>query len=94
MKYNDGMKKLTIKQKQEIELVCYSVVTHLFAMMHNPKYRGSAFTWEKFPEMMRSQCASRAFMNLVLSADTKAVEAYAGDFGFKVATKMVTTMQE
>jgi hypothetical protein len=57
---------LSAKKQMEISLVCHATVGNWMASMCNPKNRGSAFTWDKFPAMMEKQCRDQ-FLSVPMS---------------------------
>jgi hypothetical protein len=58
---------LSAKKQMEISLVCHATVGNWMASMCNPKNRGSAFTWDKFPAMMAKQCRGQVFLQVPMS---------------------------
>jgi hypothetical protein len=67
----------------------------MFAMMHNPRYRGPSFTWTNFPEMMRENCRVQVFVSVVSpKKQEKECEEYAAQMGFNIADTLVATMTE
>lgn len=85
---------LSAKLQNQVALVAYATVSHLFATFHNSKMRGSNFTWEKFPELAESQVATQAFMPIVAPTKKiqKEVEEHAKKTGKQIAEKMVQLM--
>lgn len=43
--------------KAQVTIACYALVMGRFADMLNPEMRGRNFSWERFPEMMKSTCS-------------------------------------
>lgn len=58
---------LSDKKKMQISLVCHATVGNWMAAMCNPKKRGSAFTWEKFPDMMAEHCRDQVYLSVPVS---------------------------
>lgn len=86
---------LSDKKKMEISLVCHATVGNMMATMCNPKYRGSAFTWEKFPEMMEEHCRQQITLSLHMSEDLKErCLEFAGQTGREIATSWVKRLTE
>ena len=91
------MKNIILGPKIQNQIVqfCYAHVGHMFAMMHNPKYRGPLFTWIKFPEMMRESCRVQVFISVDCSKNKEAkCGEYAAQTGFVIASTWVATMME
>jgi hypothetical protein len=86
---------LSNKKMIEISLVCHATVGSMLATMINPKYRGAAFTWDCFPEMMAEHCKTQVFMSVLI---TKRLQAqcleYAEKTGREIALRWVKTMTE
>lgn len=86
---------LSQQRRSQIELICYATVGGMMASMCNPKYRGSNFTWEKFPEMMEGFCEVHVLGADILSFKThdEGIE-YAKSFSKQLAERWVRTMTE
>ena len=86
---------LSNKKMMEISLVCHATVGSMMATMINPKYRGTAFTWEKFPEMMAGHCKSQVFMSVLMTERQRALcFEHAEKTGREIALRWVKTMTE
>lgn len=81
------------KKRLEIANVCYANVAGEFAAMHNPKYRGSNFTWERFIE----RCKSNADLWMMIHhvrGNKQEINETAKQYASEIATTLVTRMQE
>lgn len=89
-------KKLSEKTIMLIDLLCYSVVSHWFSAMHNSKYRGECFTWDKFPDMMEKQCKGSLYISVSLpkSVNKKSVELYVKKRAREISEFLVKNMRE
>ena len=82
------------KQKQlEIANICYANVAGDFAMFTNPKYRGSNFTWEKFPEMCERLADSWMFIHGV-DGPKDVINALAKQYAREIAERLVSIMND
>lgn len=86
---------LSAKKQMEISLVCHATVGNWMASMCNPKNRGSAFTWDKFPAMMEKQCRGQVFLTVPMSdrLRERCLE-HAEQTGRKIAENWVREMIE
>ena len=76
--------------EKDIIISCYATISELFAMMHNPKYRGPNFTWENFPEMTKSLCEAKIHISVVYKSKYKnEVEKFAGKCALDIANVLV-----
>ena len=89
------IKMLPKSVQSNVALSCYAIVANRFAEFHNPKYRGSKFNWDNFPEMMKSSCANGIFLNVnIPEKHTEAAKIHASDIGFKIAEQLIKLMKE
>jgi hypothetical protein len=81
---------LSGKDCDQISLHCHCIVCHFFAMMCNPKSRGSKFTWSRFPDMVASHCDTQIWINEVVSKKKMLLgRAHAIKTGKEIAEKMI-----
>ena len=86
---------LSNKKMMEISLVCHATVGSMMATMMNPRYRGAAFTWEMFPEMMAEHCKSQVFMSVLMTERQQVLcFEHAEKTGREIASSWVKTMTE
>lgn len=79
-----------MSKKDQIELLCYSYISSMFAMFHNPRYRGKNFTWDKFPEMCVTHCQEQIFLSLNISPKfEKRYKNIAKAISLEIANRMV-----
>jgi hypothetical protein len=65
----------------------------MFKDLQNPKFQGEAFTWEKFPDMMKSLAQGytpATFYNLS-GEKLEKVEEIVGELAFNLAKEKVDT---
>jgi uncharacterized coiled-coil protein SlyX len=79
------------KQEQQIEELAQNIVNTMFNDFQKPNFRGAAFTWEKFPEMMKSLAQSYAPATFYTVSGEKlaVVEKAVGELAFKLAQEKV-----
>lgn len=83
------------KTKNAISLFCYATVSHMFAAMHNPRYRGDKFTWEGFPDWMESKCVAEVHVSVLYpEKQKKEVKEHAALTGKRIAQELVKIMEE
>jgi hypothetical protein len=86
---------LSAKLQNQVALLCYATVSHLFASFHNPRMRGEHFTWDMFPDIAAGQCQTQAFVNVVCSKKVRPeVDAHAEMTGREIAQQLVRWMTE
>lgn len=86
---------LPINLQNKIALGCYAIVSNMFASFLNPRYRGSNFKWENFPEMMKEHCERHVFLNTEIpKKHEKLAKEHAMKTGFQIAENLVKKMQE
>lgn len=85
-------KILSATRKLEIALHTNSMVATQFALFQNPNNRGSAFTWERFIDMMTRNAEIGSKLNLVLA--TPKESDYAVQIARTEATRLVKLLQE
>lgn len=78
-------------KKKDVALACYAMVSGVFAMMHNPKYRGPNFTWDNFSSMMGEHCKTQIFIHI--KQCNKEIEEYAKECGVEIAERLVYRME-
>lgn len=76
------------KKKLEIANICYANVSSDFAMMQNPKYQGSKFTWEGWVARVQREADLWLILNDV-KGNTKANEALARKYAKEIAERLV-----
>jgi len=81
---------MTVTRRAKIEHICYVCVSHSFAKFHDKKNQGPAFTWERFPEMMKWYCLDQARMQCH-ARDVKRdeIDEYASWFGKQLAERFM-----
>lgn len=81
------------KQEQQIEQLAQNIVNTMFKDFQKPSFRGPAFTWEKFPEMMKSlaQGYTPATFYKISGEKLAKVEEAVGELAFKLAQEKVDT---
>lgn len=84
---------MTPEKQNAISLFCYVAVSGLFATFHNPKMRGSEFTWDKFPEMMERHCRTMYPIQTGDFLDKEAEVAHAARTGREIAEHLVDLMR-
>jgi hypothetical protein len=81
--------KLPLTKTYLIDIVCYATVNNIFAEMCNPKNQGTWFSWDKFPDIAKSQCRGQVFLANIKYKDQDAVYEYAEDIGYEIAKDMM-----
>lgn len=83
---------MTKNQQDRVALICHAIVCHRFAEMHNPKYRGTNFSWDDFPQDMGDFCETH--LPLHVENPTDEMKAHARETGEELAERMVGWMTE
>lgn len=83
---------MTKHEQNFVALVCHAIVCHRFAEMCNPRYRGSNFSWDDFPESMGELCSAELFTQIENPTDE--MKAHARETGEELAERMVQWMTE
>ena len=72
------------------ERVSSAYVDRMFEEMQSPENQGSAFTWEKFPTLVKRLVEANLFMHYAkVPANFDATKALAGQHAFEYATELV-----
>ncbi len=81
------------KQEKQIENLATNIVEKMFIDFQNPKFQGPSFTWEKFPEMMKSlaQGYTPATFYKLSGEKLAKVEEDVGKLAFELAQEKVNT---
>lgn len=79
-------------KKKDVALACYAIVSGMFAMMHNPRFRGPNFKWDEFAESMGERCEVDIF--IYVHPCTDEMKAYAKQCGAEIAERLVSRMKE
>jgi hypothetical protein len=79
-------------KKKDVSLACYAIVSGMFAMMHNPRYRGPEFNWDEFVEWMGEKCEVDIF--IYVHPCTDEAKEYAKQRGSEIAATLVSRMKE
>lgn len=86
------MKELSKSRQKDVALVCHALVGSMFAMMHNPRFRGPNFKWEEFAEYMGERCETELF--IYVHPCTDKMKEYAKKCGSEIAARLVSRMSE
>lgn len=84
------MQKMT-KQQEQIDTLAGNIVNEMFKTFQDASNRGDAFTWEKFPEMMRKLASAYAPMTFykISGKRLEKVEHEVGQRAFELAEQKV-----
>ncbi len=86
---------IPIRLRNKITISCYAMVSGLFADMHNPKCRGSKFSWDNFADMAGCHCEANIFVHIPVPDKYKtAVQQNAKILGLTIAQTLVQRMTE
>ncbi|MBB4865427.1 hypothetical protein HNP46_004308 [Pseudomonas nitritireducens] len=85
--------KLSDKVKIQSALFCYSYVSHSFASMQNPKYRGEKFSWETWPKWISDGAGIHVYVNVNCPESVShLLEKHAKETALKIASDLVDLM--
>jgi hypothetical protein len=79
-------------KKKDVALACHALVGSMFAMMHNPRFRGPNSKWEEFASWMGERCETELFIYLYPCTDE--MKSYAKQCGSEIAARLVSRMKE
>jgi hypothetical protein len=79
-------------KKKDVALACYAIVSGMFAMMHNPRFRGPNFNWDEFAESMGERCEVDIF--IYVHPCNEEMKKYAKQCGSEIAERLVSRMKE
>jgi hypothetical protein len=86
---NKAQYKLPITKTYVIDIICYAAVSGMFADMCNPNNQGAWFSWNKFPDMAKSQCRAQVFLANIKYKNQDVVYEYAEAIGYEIASDMI-----
>ena len=76
------------------EQVSKAIADSMFQDMQNPEFRGRAFTWDKFPTMVKGMVEANLFLYYKKTpADLEALKEQAGRHAFDYASALVAENQ-
>lgn len=82
-------------KKKDVALACYALTSSIFAMMHNPRYRGPNFKWEGFANMMEEKCEAEIFIYVNRGKyKVDDIRSYAKECGREIAEGLVSKMSK
>ena len=83
------------KDADRVSLHCHAVAVDLFPAMHNPKYRGSNFSWDNFPDMLGRKCRDQVSIMIDIGpTPKKLIQDYSYAVGLDIGKNMVKLMTE
>lgn len=81
--------------QKDLTIICYAIVSSLFATSCNPKSIGPNFTWEKFPKYAQDYCQKHLCLNIDIPKihEDNAYE-FVKDTSLEIAQYLIRMMKE